>query len=75
MRTIQIKIPEDIDFKGHDFLMIIASKLYEEAKISSGQAAQMLGLTKRTFLELLGKYKISVFSTSINDLHSDIANS
>ncbi|MFN3641016.1 MAG: UPF0175 family protein [Flavobacterium sp.] len=54
--------------------MIIAVKLYEDAMLSSGQAAQMVGLSKRAFIEMLGKYGVSVFSNSISDLHTDIAN-
>jgi predicted HTH domain antitoxin len=74
MRTIQLNIPEDVDLKDHDFSMIIAAKLYEDGKLSSGQAAQLAGLSKRTFIELLGKYGVSVFSSSVSELHSDIAN-
>lgn len=74
MRTIQINIPDSVDMKDYDFSMIIAAKLYEDAKLSSGQAAQIVGLSKRAFLEMLGKYGVSVFSTSISDLHADIAN-
>ncbi len=73
MRTIQINIPDSVDLKDYDFSMIIAAKLYEESKLSSGQAAQIVGLSKRAFIEMLGKYGVSVFSTSISDLHSDIA--
>jgi predicted HTH domain antitoxin len=74
MRTIQFKVPDDIDLKDYDFSMIVASKLYEDGKLSSGQAAEIAGLSKRTFIELLGRYGVSVFSQSISDLHSDIAN-
>jgi predicted HTH domain antitoxin len=74
MRTIQLNIPDSVDLKDYDFSMIIASKLYEEAKLSAGQAAEIVGLSKRAFIEMLGKYNVSVFSTSIADLHSDIAN-
>lgn len=74
MRTIQLHIPDSIDLKDYDFLMIIASKLYEEAKLSAGQAAEIVGLSKRAFIEMLGKYDVSIFSTSISDLNSDIAN-
>ncbi len=74
MRTIQINIPDDVDLKDFDFSMIVATKLYEDSKLSSGQAAQLAGLTKRTFIELLGHYGVSVFSDSVSDLHSDIAN-
>ncbi len=54
--------------------MIIASKLYEDAVVSAGQAAEIVGLSKRAFIELLGKYNVSIFSNSISDLHTDIAN-
>ena len=74
MRTLQLNIPDDLDLKDNDFTMIIASKLYEDGKLSSGQAAELAGLSKRTFIELLGKYGVSVFSTSLSDLESDIAN-
>lgn len=74
MRTIQLNIPDTVDMRDYDFSMILAVKLYEDAKVTAGQAAEMVGLTKRTFIELLGKYGASVFSTSISDLTSDIAN-
>jgi predicted HTH domain antitoxin len=74
MRTIQINIPDDLDLKDYDFSMIVAAKLYEDAKLSSGQAAKIVGLSKRAFIEMLGIYNVSVFSTSISDLHSEIAN-
>ncbi len=35
--------------------MIIAAKLYEDGKLSTGQAAQIAGLSKRAFIELLGR--------------------
>ena len=74
MRTVQINIPDNVDLKNFDFTMILAAKLYEEGKLSSGQAAEMAGLSKRTFIELLVQYGVAVFSDSISELHSDIAN-
>ena len=74
MRTIHLNIPDNVDLKDYDFSMIIAAKLYEDCKLSSGQAAKIAGLTKRTFIELLGRYGVSVFSNSVSDLHSDIEN-
>ena len=46
MRTIHINIPDDVDLKDYDFSMIIASKLYEDGILSSGQAAALAGLSK-----------------------------
>lgn len=74
MRTVQIKVPDSADVKDYDILMIVAAKLYETLKLSAGQAAEMVGLSKRAFIEMLGKYNVSVFSTSVKDLHSDIEN-
>lgn len=74
MRTIQLNIPDSVDLKDYDFSMIIAVKLYEDEKLSAGQAAEIVGLSKRAFIEMLGKYGVSVFSTSIADLYNDIAN-
>jgi predicted HTH domain antitoxin len=74
MRTIEVHIPDTVDLKDYEFSMIIATKLYQDAKLSAGQAAEIAGLSKRAFLEIRGKYGDSVFSDSINDLQSDIVN-
>ncbi len=74
MRTIQLNIPDNVGLKDYDLSMIVAAKLYEDAIISAGQAVEIVGLSKRAFIEILGKYGVSVFSTSITDLQSDIAN-
>lgn len=74
MRTVQLNIPDSVDLKDYDLSMIVAAKLYEDAKLSAGQAAEIVGLSKRAFVEMLGKYGVSVFSTSVSDLHSDIEN-
>jgi predicted HTH domain antitoxin len=74
MRTLQLNIPDNIELKDDDFYMIIASKLYQDGILSAGQAASVVGISKRTFIELLSKYKVSVFSSQLSDLHTDIAN-
>lgn len=74
MKTIQIHIPDNVDLKEYDLAMIIATKLYEEAKLSAGQAAKMVGLSKRAFIEVMGKFGVSVFSNSKSDLYNDINN-
>ncbi len=74
MRTIQLNVPDSLDMRDYDFSMIISSKLYEDAKVSAGQAADIVGLSKRAFIEMLGKYSVSIFSTYISDLKSDISN-
>ena len=36
-------------------------KLYELGKISSGMAAKVLDISRVDFIELLGKYRVSIF--------------
>jgi len=74
MRTVQLNIPNELDINDYEVSMIVAAQLYKNARLSAGQAAKMVGVSKRTFLELLGKYDTSIFSTSIADLHQDIEN-
>ena len=54
--------------------MLVASTLYEKGKLSLGQAADLAGLTKRTFAELLGKYGVSIFNYPPSDLTRDVKN-
>jgi len=74
MKILQINIPDEVDLKDHDLSMLLAAKLYEDRILSLGQAATVAGLTKRTFIELLGKHGVSLFSDSISDLNADIEN-
>jgi predicted HTH domain antitoxin len=54
--------------------MILASRLYEQGKLSLGQAAELANLSKRTFAELLGKYNVSIFNYPASDISRDVAN-
>ncbi len=74
METLTIKIPPQIDTKVFDVQTYLAAKLYEDAILSAGQAAEVAGISKRDFIEILGHYGVSVFGESITDLNSDIAN-
>lgn len=74
MRTVNIKIPDNVDLDDKDITMLVASTLYEKGKLSLGQAAELAGLTKRTFAELLGKYGVSIFNYPPSDLTSDVKN-
>lgn len=74
METLTIKIPEQIHTKIFDVPTYLAAKLYEDAILSAGQAAEVAGISKRAFIEILGHYGVSAFAESITDLNSDIAN-
>jgi len=82
-RVINIEYPESLanslrlsvkDFESEIKISSLV-KLFEIGKVSSGTAAKVLGLSRVDFLDLLSKYKVSVFGQSdFNDLREDIAN-
>jgi predicted HTH domain antitoxin len=72
--SIQINIPDGLNISQFELNMLIASKLFDEGLISSGQGAAMVGISKQAFIELLGKYKVSIFQYDMKDIEEDIAN-
>lgn len=57
-----------------DLKMLIASRLYEDGRVSSGQASEIVGVSKRVFVEIMGRYNTSLFGRDFSDLEEDIAN-
>ena len=74
MKTIQISIPDNVDLQDREAKMLLASRLYEKGKLSLGQAAEIVGLSKRAFMEILSDYDVSIFNLSKEDLDNDIKN-
>ena len=74
MKTLTVNIPDSLDVDNRDLAMLVSTRLYEQGKLSLGQAAEVAGLTKRTFAELLGSYGVSIFNFPATDLSRDVAN-
>jgi predicted HTH domain antitoxin len=74
MKTVTLHIPDSLNIDNNEVAMLVATQLYEQGKLTLGQAAAIVGLTKRTFAELLGKYNVSIFNYPASDLTRDIAN-
>ena len=74
MKTLTLHVPDDLDVNSKELVILFAATLYEKGKLSLGQAADVAGLTKRTFMELLGNYNISVFNFPASDLSHDASN-
>lgn len=74
MKTLTLHIPESVDLDENEARIILAGELYEREILTLGQAAELAGLTKRAFIEIMGKYGFSPFSQSIEDLLADIEN-
>ena len=74
MKTVTFNLPDNIELDEHEIEMLVASRLYESGKLSLGQAAEIAGLSKRTFAELLYKYNVSIFNYPVSDLKKDAEN-
>lgn len=74
MRTIQFNIPDTVDLNDREAKLLLASRLYEKGKLTLGQAAEMVGLSKRAFMELLGDYDVPIFDYPVSEMDNDIKN-
>jgi predicted HTH domain antitoxin len=74
MKTLTVKLPSTVELDERELLIMLASKLYEKGKLSLGQAAELAGFYKQTFVEVLGSYGVSVFNYPADDLERDAEN-
>jgi predicted HTH domain antitoxin len=74
MRTVTLKLPDNIDLNEKEISIMLAAKLYDLGKMSLGQAANLVGLNKEEFMNELGKYNVSVFGESLEELEQELKN-
>ncbi|MFB2835567.1 UPF0175 family protein [Floridanema evergladense] len=82
MTTVQLQIPEEVlislketpETIARELQILAAVKLFELGKLSSGRAAQLAGMSRVQFLLLLGKYQVSPFSLTTEELERDVHN-
>ena len=80
-RNLSIPYPDDLpDLLGQsaeqfesEMRLLLAAKLYELGRISSGRAADIAGLSRVEFLKALSRYRISVFNLSTQELEEELA--
>jgi len=66
MKTLTLNVPDSVN--DSDVKMQLAAQLFEKGILSSGQAADLVGISKREFIESVGKFGVSVFGETIDDL-------
>jgi predicted HTH domain antitoxin len=71
MPQTAIEIPPSIT-EG-EAKLYLAMKLFEIGRLSCGQAAELAGYSKRTFMELLGKHGVAVMDYPAIELQDDLA--
>ena len=73
MRTLEINLPDNVELEDIDVIKFLAAKLYESGKLSLGQAADLAGLSKFSFAEILADYDVSIFNYPASDIRKDAA--
>lgn len=74
MKTLTISIPDNLDLEEFEAKMLFAGQLYSKGKVTLGQAADIVGISKRAFMEIMGRFGFSVFNYSVEDLKQEIEN-
>ncbi|MCG6141363.1 UPF0175 family protein [Leptospira mtsangambouensis] len=75
MKSLSFQVPDQIDLNEYDFKMAMAVKLYETGKISIGQAADIVNLSKSSLIDVMKNYGSSILSGySTDDLKNDLEN-
>ena len=71
MAQLQLELPDDLvaSLSSRDVAAVREAavvKLYDLGRISSGKAARLLGVSRRAFLDLLGRYGVSAFDETMD---------
>lgn len=81
--NIQVSFPQELGFAlkmqepelSNEMRRLAIVKLYELGRLSSGKAAQLLGISRVAFLELVGAYQVSIYGNPGKDhLEQDLLN-
>jgi predicted HTH domain antitoxin len=82
MTTITINCPDSILISlketpegfASEASKLLAVKLYEMGKLSSGRAAELAGISRVSFLQSLAKYGVPIFDMTREEIESDLRN-
>ncbi|MCL4785281.1 MAG: UPF0175 family protein [Verrucomicrobia bacterium] len=64
-------LAEDTAKFGREMLVAAVLRWFEEGRLSQGQAAEMLGMNRGAFFDLLYEHKMSPVNLSVEDLEQD----
>ena len=65
------KEPDEFEAEAR---LLLALKLYETGKLSTGLAAKLAGVPRTTFLFLMGQHGLSPFGEEPDEIEQDLAN-
>jgi predicted HTH domain antitoxin len=73
MKTMTLHIPDSVELDEKQTTRFLAAKLYESGKLTLGQAADLAGLSKVAFAEILSDYDVSLFNYPASEISKDAA--
>ncbi len=81
MNTVSINIPEaafpflgeNQEDLGRELLTAAVVKWFELGTISQGKAAEILGLSRAEFLDILSNYRVSAWQYTKEDLDEELS--
>jgi predicted HTH domain antitoxin len=73
MKHLTLNIPDHLDLGERETKRFLAAKMYEIGRLSLGQAAELAGLSKVAFAEILADYDVSLINYPPSDIIKDAA--
>ena len=70
----QTNAPDMVGLEEYEAKMILAGELYHRGRLSLGQAATLVDMSKCSFIETIGNFGYSVFGDDEEELVNDIRN-
>jgi len=70
---ISLDQPETVRLNQVELKMILLYTLFDKGILSSGQAARVAGVTRRSFLENASKYGVSIFQYDAEEIAEEIS--
>jgi predicted HTH domain antitoxin len=82
MMTVSVDLPRDLlgvlevpeSHVAQQVRELIAMELYREGRISAGKGAEMLGMPKRMFIQILAQHGLSYFTELPGELKEQVDN-
>ena len=70
---LTLEIPDNLNIDSNEMKRMLGAKLYESGKLSLGQAAELAGMPKSAFAEILNKYDVSLINYPVSEIINDAA--
>jgi predicted HTH domain antitoxin len=82
MIQLTLEMPESVlstlhqapDELGRELRLAAAVKWYELGRVSQGRAAEIAGVTRADFIDALGRYRVTPFQYTADELADEMRN-